>query len=185
MTLSRFLRDYLYIPLGGNRKGKIRTYINLFVTMTLGGLWHGAAWNFVLWGLWHGAGLALTRQPIFNSQFSIFNSQSRRVLAWLGTMLFVFYGWLLFRAKSFGQIVDMTRSLANFSAPPWLGSFVLNLAIFAAPLALMELWQHRSRNLLAPLRLAGWARATLQGVLLIGIVVFWQKKGAAFIYFQF
>jgi hypothetical protein len=79
----------------------------------------------------------------------------------------------------------MTRALADFSAPPWLGSFLLNLAIFATPLALMELWQHKSRNLLAPLTLAAWARATLQGALLIGIVVFWQKKGAAFIYFQF
>ena len=57
MTLSRFLRDYLYIPLGGNRKGRLRTYRNLMITMILGGLWHGAAWNFVLWGAFHGAGL--------------------------------------------------------------------------------------------------------------------------------
>jgi D-alanyl-lipoteichoic acid acyltransferase DltB (MBOAT superfamily) len=185
ISLSTWLRDYLYISLGGNRLGSGRTYVNLMITMLLGGLWHGAAWNFVLWGLWHGAGLALTRQPIFNFQFSILNSQFRRALAWLGTMLFVFYGWLLFRARSFGQITDMTRALADCSVPPWLGSFLLNLAIFGTPLALMEVWQHKSRNLLAPLRLAAWAKATLQGLLLIGIVIFWQKKGAAFIYFQF
>ena len=59
MTLSRFLRDYLYIPLGGNRRGEFRRYVNLMVTMALGGLWHGAAWTFVLWGLFHGAGLAI------------------------------------------------------------------------------------------------------------------------------
>ena len=59
MTLSRFLRDYLYIPLGGNRRGEFRRYVNLMVTMGLGGLWHGAAWTFVLWGLFHGAGLAI------------------------------------------------------------------------------------------------------------------------------
>ena len=58
MTLSRFLRDYLYIPLGGNRKGKVRTYVNLFLTMVLGGLWHGASWTFVLWGAFHGTGLS-------------------------------------------------------------------------------------------------------------------------------
>ena len=69
ISLSTWLRDYLYIPLGGNRFGTTRTYLNLIITMLLGGLWHGAAWNFVLWGLWHGAGLALTRAPIFNSQF--------------------------------------------------------------------------------------------------------------------
>jgi hypothetical protein len=79
----------------------------------------------------------------------------------------------------------MTRALVDFSTPPWLGSFLLNLAVFTTPLALIEFWQHKAGNLLAPLRLAGWAKATLQGLLLIGIVLFWQKKGAAFIYFQF
>ena len=61
MTLSRWLRDYLYIPLGGNRKGRLRTYRNLLLTMLLGGLWHGAAWTFVAWGGIHGAGLAVER----------------------------------------------------------------------------------------------------------------------------
>src|SRR6185295_2592996 len=56
ISLSTWLRDYLYIPLGGNRRGPARTYVNLMLTMLLGGLWHGAAWNFVLWGLWHGGG---------------------------------------------------------------------------------------------------------------------------------
>jgi D-alanyl-lipoteichoic acid acyltransferase DltB (MBOAT superfamily) len=185
VSLSTWLRDYLYIPLGGNRLGTTRTYVNLIITMFLGGLWHGAAWNFVVWGLWHGLGLAVTRAPIFNFQFSILNSQSRRALNWLATMLFVFYGWLLFRAKSFSQIADMTSALADFSAPPWIGSFALNLFVFAAPLVLMEFWQLKSRNLLAALSLRPWARVTLQGVLLTAIVLFWQKKGAAFIYFQF
>jgi D-alanyl-lipoteichoic acid acyltransferase DltB (MBOAT superfamily) len=185
ISLSTWLRDYLYIPLGGNRLGAARTYLNLIVTMLLGGLWHGAAWHFALWGLWHGLGLALTRSPIFHFQFSILNSRFRRVLSWLATMLFVFYGWLLFRAKSFQQIAEMTRALADFSMPPWLGSFALNLLVFAAPLALMELWQLKSRNLLAALSLPTWARVTLQGALLTAIVLFWQQKGAAFIYFQF
>ena len=79
----------------------------------------------------------------------------------------------------------MTRALGDFSAPPWIGSFALNLIVFAAPLALMELWQFKSRNLLTALSLPAWAKITLQGALLTGIVLFWQKKGAAFIYFQF
>ena len=146
ISLSTWLRDYLYIPLGGNRLGPARTKFNLIITLLLGGLWHGAAWNFVLWGLWHGAGLAAQRSSIFKSQFSILNSQFCRVFSWLATMFFVFYGWLIFRAKSLAQIADMTRALANFSAPPWLGSFALNLIAFTIPLLLMELWQHKSRN---------------------------------------
>lgn len=178
ISLSTWLRDYLYIPLGGNRLGPARTYLNLTLTMLLGGLWHGAAWNFVLWGLWHGLGLALTRSGLFGFRCP-------RPLAWLATLLFVFYGWLLFRASSFNQIIAMTRSLGDFSAPPWTGSFVLNLLVFTTPLAAMEWWQHRAHNLLAPLALRRWALFALHGMLLTIIILFWDKKGASFIYFQF
>jgi D-alanyl-lipoteichoic acid acyltransferase DltB (MBOAT superfamily) len=185
ISLSTWLRDYLYIPLGGNRLGSTRTTVNLTLTMLLGGLWHGAAWNFVLWGLWHGAGLALTRSSISNFQFSILNSKVGRSLAWLATMLFVFYGWLLFRATSLSQITAMTRALGDFTAPAWITSFVLNLIVFTLPLAAMELWQHKTRNLLAPLALPRWLLMTLQGALLTGVILFWDKKGSTFIYFQF
>ncbi len=92
MTLSRFLRDFLYIPLGGNRKGKVRTYINLFLTMLLGGLWHGASWTFVLWGGFHGAGLSAE------------HALGRRVervpvwLRWFITFNLVVFAWILFRS---------------------------------------------------------------------------------------
>lgn len=92
MTLSRFLRDFLYIPLGGNRKGKVRTYINLFLTMLLGGLWHGASWTFVLWGGFHGAGLSAE------------HALGRRVervpvwLRWFVTFNLVVFAWILFRS---------------------------------------------------------------------------------------
>ena len=185
ISLSTWLRDYLYIPLGGNRHSPARTYFNLIVTMLLGGLWHGAAWNFVLWGLWHGAGLALTRSPISKLQSPILNFQFRHTLCWIGTITFVFYGWLLFRANSFQQILDMTRALGDFSAPVWIGSFSLSLVVFTLPLALMEFWQHRRQNLLAPLLLPGWIKIALQGLLLTAIVIFWEKKGTSFIYFQF
>jgi hypothetical protein len=79
----------------------------------------------------------------------------------------------------------MTRALADFSAPAWIGSFALNLVVFSIPLVLMELWQLKSRNQLAALSLPAWAKAALQGALLTAIILFWQKKGAAFIYFQF
>ena len=108
-----------------------------------------------------------------------------RTLAWFATMLFVFYGWLLFRATSLGQIIAMTRALSDFTAPAWMSSFAINLIVFTLPLAAMELWQHKTRNLLAPLALPRWSLMMLQGALLTTIILFWDKKGSTFIYFQF
>lgn len=176
ISLSAWLRDYLYISLGGNRRGAARRYANLFITMLLGGLWHGAAWNFVLWGAWHGMGLIAHRA---------FGLRIRRVLSWLITMLFVFYGWLLFRAKSFEQIMDMTAAFSNWSAPAWTGSYVANLAAFATPLVAMEVWQFRARNLLVALSLSRWPLAVLQAFLLLAIILYWERADLPFIYFQF
>ena len=185
ISLSTWLRDYLYISLGGNRRGPGRACVNVFLTMLLGGLWHGAAWNFVLWGAWHGAGLVAER--VFSTEHAACNKSSplRRIASWLATMLIVFYGWLLFRARSWSQVVAITKALADPSAPPWLGSFALVLATFAAPLVAMEFWQYRAKNRLAPLSLPSWARALLQGALLFGILIFWTRENAPFIYFQF
>ena len=177
ISLSTWLRDYLYISLGGNRAGRARTYANLGITMLLGGLWHGAAWNFVLWGAWHGLGLMLNR--------AFGESARRSVISWVGTLCFVMYGWLLFRAESFEQIATMTRSLADLSAPPWIGSYVLNLLVFTIPLVAVEIWQFKSRNLLAPLTMRPWARGILHGLLLLGIILYWERNQAPFIYFQF
>jgi D-alanyl-lipoteichoic acid acyltransferase DltB (MBOAT superfamily) len=184
ISLSSWLRDYLYIPLGGNRLGSMRTYLNLMVTMLLGGLWHGAAWNFVLWGLWHGLGLAVQRAWSGDHPPPAI-SKTRRTAGWIGTLLFVLYGWLLFRARSFTQIADMTRGLLDWSAPEWTASFLVNLVAFGTPLVCMELWQFKSGNRLIALTVRGWAKTILQGTLLIAIVMFWERKGATFIYFQF
>lgn len=176
ISLSAWLRDYLYISLGGNRRGAARRYANLFITMLLGGLWHGAAWNFVLWGAWHGMGLIAHRA---------FGLRIPRALSWLITMLFVFYGWLLFRAQSFEQIMDMTAAFSNWSAPAWTGSYVANLAAFATPLVAMEVWQFRARNLLVALSLSRWPLAVLQAFLLLAIILYWERADLPFIYFQF
>lgn len=185
ISLSTWLRDYLYIPLGGNRHGTARTGLNLITTMLLGGLWHGAAWNFVLWGLWHGTGLALTRNRRLTGLLNLVPRPLRGTTSWALTMGFVFYGWMLFRAGSFQQVVDMTSALTRLAAPSWAMSFLINLVAFTLPLAAVEYWQKQSGNLLAPLTLPRWLRASLQGTLLIGIAVFWNTKGATFIYFQF
>jgi len=149
--------------------------------MLLGGLWHGAAWNFVLWGAWHGAGLVAHRAVASRSS----GDRARTAAGWLITMLFVFYGWLLFRAQSFEQIVNMTRALADWSAPDWIGSFLINLTVFILPLVIVEAWQFRSRNLLVALSLPGWAKALLQAILLLAVILYWERTALPFIYFQF
>ncbi|MEA2382477.1 MAG: alginate O-acetyltransferase complex protein AlgI [Solirubrobacteraceae bacterium] len=105
MTLSRFLRDFIYIPLGGNREGQARTIRNLMITMLLGGLWHGAAWGFVLWGALHGAALSLEH---------LRRGRSRKVppvAAWAATFLFVCLAWIPFRAPNLDTAWAFTRRL--------------------------------------------------------------------------
>ncbi|HMD55146.1 MAG TPA: MBOAT family O-acyltransferase, partial [Phycisphaerae bacterium] len=118
ISLSTWLRDYLYVPLGGNQHGTVKTYRNLMITMVLGGLWHGAAWNFVLWGAYHGGLLVVHRSftPILSGLRLCTSAMLRRL--WLSfriLVMFIFtcYGWLLFRATSFHEIVSMTASLAR------------------------------------------------------------------------
>ena len=112
MTLSRWLRDYLYVPLGGNRKGTIFTYRNLLLTMLLGGLWHGAAWTFVVWGGVHGVGLAAERwwrsRPGYVARPSTLWS---RTWARVATFHLVCLAWIFFRADSFGSAWDILTGL--------------------------------------------------------------------------
>ena len=107
MTLSRFLRDYLYIPLGGSRCGPVRQACNVVATMLLGGLWHGANWTFVVWGGLHGAALA------FNHVWEQRGFRVPRPLAWLMTMLFVMGCWMLFRAPDFITAGGMLASMVG------------------------------------------------------------------------
>lgn len=100
ISLSTWLRDYLYIPMGGSRKGPWRTYINLFVTMLLGGLWHGASWTFVLWGAFHGSPLAVERMLGKRSLFGWGPSWLQQA----GTFGLICMGWLLFRCADLEQL---------------------------------------------------------------------------------
>lgn len=105
ISLSTWLRDYLYIPLGGNRRGKFKTYRNLILTMLLGGLWHGANWTFVVWGAWHGGWLALEKLSKKG------NHTGFKVSAWLSTMVIVVVGWVVFRADNIQQALSMYKGM--------------------------------------------------------------------------
>jgi D-alanyl-lipoteichoic acid acyltransferase DltB (MBOAT superfamily) len=108
ITLSNFLRDYLYIPLGGNRHGEYRTYLNIFVTFVLGGLWHGATWMFVIWGAMHGAALVIHRF------WRAFGHPLPPVLAWIVTFMFVNVAWVFFRAKTLDDALRILHGMIEF-----------------------------------------------------------------------
>jgi len=105
ITLSRFLKEYLYIPLGGNRKGKVRTYLNLFITFLLGGIWHGAGWTFVLWGALHGGALVIHRI------WGELNLKMPKLLAWFITFNFINISWVFFRAKNFDDALKVLKAM--------------------------------------------------------------------------
>ncbi len=178
ISLSSWFRDYVYIPLGGNRGSPWRTRLNLILTMLLAGLWHGAGWNFVLWGLWHGLVLTLFAKAIPRNRFQAAGS-------WALTMTAIFYGWLLFRAQSMEQIWHLTSSLWIPSIPPWAGHYILFTSVFCAPMILMELWQKYTQDLMPTLRCSLPVRTGVHAIMIYMIVLFWDTRGTPFIYFQF
>ena len=113
ISLSSWLMEYLYIPLGGNRKGNVRTYINLLITMLLGGLWHGANWTFVAWGLFHGIGLCIHKlyRKIRKSPKDYKGNPVSAVIGTICTYIFVCLGWIFFRADSFTNAKDVFRQI--------------------------------------------------------------------------
>ncbi|CAI8751434.1 MBOAT family O-acyltransferase [Pseudomonas sp. IT-P294] len=143
ITLSSFLRDYLYIPLGGNRSGEYRTYFNLFATFVLGGLWHGATWMFVIWGAMHGAALVVHRF------WTRLRKPMPTALAWLVTFMFVNISWVFFRAKTLddawrvlGGMIDLRSAFGHTSASlptsdlAW-GGWLSDLALQVTPASLV------------------------------------------------
>jgi alginate O-acetyltransferase complex protein AlgI len=133
ISLSRWLKDYLYIPLGGNRKGKFRSAINLLITMLLGGLWHGASLRFIIWGLLHGIGLVINR--ILISLFGTLKSgRLSRAVAVFFTFQFVSFCWIFFRAPDMNRVYEMLSQIVENFSP---GSFLVVLPAYANVFLLM------------------------------------------------
>ncbi len=183
MSLSRWLRDYLYIPLGGNRHGRALTYRNLMITMLLGGLWHGASWNFILWGGWHGAWLAIERSTgLATERGSRWGwSYPFRALLTFGVVLF---GWVLFRAPGLGAAGFVYREmLLGHGGASLLNPGRLVLIAVALVLALLEeriAVLTRFAAMPAPLQVAALT------VLLVSLELFSVTgERFPFIYFQF
>lgn len=193
ISLSRWLRDYLYIPLGGNRHGRFRTYLNLFITMGLGGLWHGASWNFVIWGLLNGFFLCVFK----TARFFKINKLFPELVSMLITFHAVCLTRVFFRAKTFGDAMDMLKAMTNpfhwqhIVEPPGsveAGNNFLSpesaLLIVVAFLAVHALIRYMQPRLTQPFwREAGIATAYC--IFLYFLLTFGGQSSQQFIYFQF
>lgn len=195
ISLSTWLRDYLYISLGGSRGGKRKTYRNIMMTMALGGLWHGAAWNFMAWGLYQG-GLISAHRAIAGRHNRAGEGTRRSFWVWLRRFLMIAvffqitcYGWLLFRAQSFYQIADFTNRAFDFSAT---GYFVLSIPSVplatSIGLAFLFLWDaliEHSGNVRFYERYPVLLRSILYGGMVYLLAFGLTTTPSSFIYFQF
>jgi len=190
ISLSQWLKDYLYISLGGNRKGKIRTYFNLMLTMLLGGLWHGASLRFIIWGGLHGIGLVINRIWDLLTGNRLKMGRLGRVVSIFITFQFVSFCWIFFRAESMDSISVMLRQIGfNFSP----GSYVALLQSYAAVFVLMaagyiihflpERVKESYRGLFIKIPLI----VQIAVIMLIGVLLFQMKTSeiVPFIYFRF
>lgn len=190
ISLSTWLRDYLYIPLGGNRGGKLTVYRNLMLTMLLGGLWHGARMNFIWWGLYHGLLLCLYRScgPYISQliRSTKLPQMLVRFISWFVFFHLTCYGWLLFRAESTEQILILSATLLSGwgETGHYLG-FTARLIWFCWLLVLVQVFQFRSNNLLIPLTWPGHVRALFFTLAFYLTVIFGNYVDIEFIYFQF
>ena len=183
ISLSSWLRDYLYIPLGGNRGGSFNVYRNLMITMLLGGLWHGAGWTFIVWGGLHGIILCIYRA--LGDKFTLPKLWGR-IIATLFFFHLICLTWLFFRADSFEQAWEMLRLIfTQQEMTPLSRSGLGMLAFFCLPLMAYEVWLNQSHSLrrLETVRW-GW-RAAAYCYITFMLIVFPPPVFGQFIYFQF
>jgi len=191
ISLSSWLRDYLYIPLGGNRHGKWNTYKNLLLTMLLGGLWHGAAWRFVIWGSLHGAGLSVHRylSELFPSKNKI-QSFWKKLLYGLVTFHFVCLAWIFFAAESLDKAMIMIRQItSNFywSLVPDVISNYRNVFLVLIVGFLLHFmprtWKDKGEEIFGQLPIP--AQALTLSLVAFGLFQVMSAQVQPFIYFQF
>jgi alginate O-acetyltransferase complex protein AlgI len=188
ISLSTWLRDYLYIPLGGSRGGTVKLYRNLMMTMIIGGLWHGAAWTFVLWGTYQGVilvGHRLLRpwldrihptEPIDRACWKLV-----RIVA---TFHMVCFGWLLFRAQSMAQVVGMIKAIVLRPAIP-ASAFLLPISLAILPLLLIQVVQYIAKDQEVILKTPWYVRSAFYTACFYAFILAGEFGGSQFIYFQF
>jgi alginate O-acetyltransferase complex protein AlgI len=191
ISLSTWIKDYLYISMGGNRGGMFKHYRNLALTMLIAGLWHGAAWNFILWGAYQGGILILHRlvEPFLNTFANVIKINQK---VWFAIrMVFMFhmtcYGWLIFRAESFNQIVEFTKSLLfNLGEITQVSIYNLKfVGFYIAPLIIIQIIQVVKKDQYAIARFSLLIQSLVYTLMYLIIMLFGEFHAQEFIYFQF
>jgi D-alanyl-lipoteichoic acid acyltransferase DltB (MBOAT superfamily) len=189
ISLSTWLRDYLYISLGGNRKGKLRMYFNLFLTMLLGGLWHGASWKFVIWGVLHGTALVVER--FFKDYIKLPKNKITWIISIILTFHFVVFCWIFFRAKDFTTAFEVIGNISQLKFHPeeWITIIMGYKNVFLVML-IGYLWHFLPSKIIGFLRSA-FDRSPIVVKALVLSLAYWVVYATAtsgpqpFIYFQF
>jgi D-alanyl-lipoteichoic acid acyltransferase DltB (MBOAT superfamily) len=190
ISLSTWLRDYLYIPLGGNRRGVTRTQRNLAITMLLGGLWHGAAWTFVLWGAYHGVLLIVYRAASRAAgvrEWITGPSVPVRVASWAVMFHLTCYGWLIFRARDMRQLAELTGSIFVSFQPSAVDvtQLLVPFVLYVTPLLLVHAIEASYDDLLIVPKLPPLVRYSVYAATFYLTMLFGNFGGSEFIYFQF
>jgi D-alanyl-lipoteichoic acid acyltransferase DltB (MBOAT superfamily) len=176
ISLSSWFRDYVYIPLGGNRKGTILTYRNLFITFLISGIWHGAAWTFAIWGALHAIGVMITREL---ERSSLYRDKVPRVVKQLGVFVFVCFAWIFFRANSLPDALLIVRRIFTAAwSDPQIPALMLVLT------GMVWLYQFVYESKLVRFLETGMVRVVLAVFMILYMFVF-SSGGGTFIYFQF
>jgi len=182
ISLSSWLREYLYFPLGGNRRGKFRTYFNLFLVMAIGGLWHGAALSYAIWGIYHGLGLALERAMASNKPSRVPLTGFFKAFKICSVFLFVTLGWLLFKMPNFDHAIAFCRAMfANWGENIQF-SPVIYIMVYALPVLIYH-YLHLFKSSAFRAFVIRYQHV-IYGALIVGILLNSGSPGS-FIYFQF
>jgi len=184
ISLSTWLKDYLYVPLGGNRGSTLLTFRNLSVTMLLGGLWHGASWTFVLWGAYHG--LLLIGHRLISSLRAPSNFAWPKIIKVVFFFHLVILGWLLFRAQSLSQVEQMMHALMfNFYINKESGFLFWKFLAIISFLLAVQIGQYKTNDLMFLYR-RHWVTKTIAYAVMMYLIIGWgAMKAEEFIYFQF
>ena len=188
ITFSTWIRDYIYISLGGNRKGKLRQYLNLFITATLGGLWHGANWSFFIWGGLHGLYLSLEKIILFRGKRKV----EPPPLTWKNSPVFIFrvlltyhMNWIclvLFRTATFADALSYFGRVFAFQG---MGHFWIRPAFFTFLLLLVDLPQYFSNSQTVFVKMPSTVRKLVYALVIIALVTLGNYREIPFVYFQF
>jgi alginate O-acetyltransferase complex protein AlgI len=191
ISLSQWLRDYVYIPLGGNRTGTLMRYRNLLLTMLIGGLWHGAGWNFVIWGGLHGTYLVANTAFDRAGLGAAIPKPLRAGLGWAVTFVAVMYAWLYFRIGTFHGATVANRKIFEWltSGDLWNWSVPWGLALLVAVVFVVDLVRRNAADVF-PIELVGSRRVLAFGaatgaLVTVGVVLLVATPAQQFIYFQF